>query len=234
GAVQALQRKQAGNLSVRDLSEVVRKDNCLLGSEYLRTVFVAVPKTLYKDFLASYETITSMVVPRSAEKVAEDAEYGLFGVTIFQRALADFTSKCREERYTVRDFIWDEEQMEKDRAAIVESTSAQETMQLQLSEWVKASFGDAFVAWIHLKALRVYVESVLRYGLPADFCCATIMPKPKFEAKTLLKLDKNYANLGRQFAEVQASTDDEAVGAVPEDEYKPYVWFEIRWGTDSR
>lgn len=28
--------------------------------------------------------------------------------------------------------------------------------------WLKLSFSQAFVAWIHLKALRVFVESVLR------------------------------------------------------------------------
>ena len=32
--------------------------------------------------------------------------------------------------------------------------------------WLKVNFSQAFSAWIHLKALRVFTESVLRY-LPA-------------------------------------------------------------------
>lgn len=28
--------------------------------------------------------------------------------------------------------------------------------------WLKVNFSEVFVAWIHLKALRVFVESVLR------------------------------------------------------------------------
>ena len=28
---------------------------------------------------------------------------------------------------------------------------------------------ESFMAWIHVKALRVFVESVLRYGLPVNF-----------------------------------------------------------------
>lgn len=40
-------------------------------------------------------------------------------------------------------------------------------MPLSLSQgifvrWLKVNFSEAFVAWIHLKALRVFVESVLR------------------------------------------------------------------------
>ena len=30
-------------------------------------------------------------------------------------------------------------------------------------------FSEAFSAWIHLKALRVFVESVLRFGVPVNF-----------------------------------------------------------------
>ena len=29
--------------------------------------------------------------------------------------------------------------------------------------WLKVNFSQAFSSWIHLKALRVFVESVLRY-----------------------------------------------------------------------
>jgi len=32
-----------------------------------------------------------------------------------------------------------------------------------LVRWLKVNFGEAFIAWIHVKALRVFVESVLRY-----------------------------------------------------------------------
>uniref|UniRef100_A0A4W6CFL2 V-type proton ATPase subunit C n=2 Tax=Lates calcarifer TaxID=8187 RepID=A0A4W6CFL2_LATCA len=35
--------------------------------------------------------------------------------------------------------------------------------------WLKVNFSQVFIAWIHLKALRVFVESVLRYGLPVNY-----------------------------------------------------------------
>jgi V-type H+-transporting ATPase subunit C len=42
----------------------------------------------------------------------------------------------------------------------------------------KSAFSDTFQAWVHLKALRVHVESVLRYGLPPDFVSAAIKVCP--------------------------------------------------------
>jgi len=37
------------------------------------------------------------------------------------------------------------------------------SLQGPLVRWLKVNFGEAFIAWIHVKALRVFVESVLRY-----------------------------------------------------------------------
>lgn len=36
------------------------------------------------------------------------------------------------------------------------------SLQGPLLRWLKVNFSEAFVAWIHIKALRVFVESVLR------------------------------------------------------------------------
>ncbi len=38
-----------------------------------------------------------------------------------------------------------------------------------LIRWCKVNFGEVFQSWIHLKAIRAFVESVLRYGLPTNF-----------------------------------------------------------------
>jgi hypothetical protein len=56
----------SGNLSVRNLNGIVKKQHCVLNSEFLTTMFVAVPKTLYKEWNNRYETLTDMVVPRSS------------------------------------------------------------------------------------------------------------------------------------------------------------------------
>ena len=42
-------------------------------------------------------------------------------------------------------------------------------MKSGLTRWCKTHYGEAFVAWMHVKVIRVFAESVLRYGLPVDF-----------------------------------------------------------------
>jgi len=165
----SLQRKQNGNLSVRSLVDVVKKEHFVLNSEYLTTLLVAVPKSLVKEWLGSYETLTQMVVPRSSQEIDKDDEYSLYNVTLFKKVVEDFKKACRERKFQVRDFTFDEtkiSQEQKDLAAI----SAEEKDQWQTSlRLCKANFGESFSCWMHIKALRVYVESILRYGLPPNF-----------------------------------------------------------------
>jgi V-type H+-transporting ATPase subunit C len=48
--------------------------------------------------MATYETFSEFVAPRSSNLVSEDSEYGLFSVTVFRKAVDDFKDKCREAR----------------------------------------------------------------------------------------------------------------------------------------
>lgn len=42
---------------------------------------------------------------------------------------------------------------------------------------------QAFSSWIHITAVRLFVESILRYGLPPQFLAALMRPNPKMLAK---------------------------------------------------
>ena len=64
-------------------------------------------------------------------------------------------------------------------------------------QWCGASFSDAFTSWVHIKALRVFVESVLRYGLPPNFHVA-VLEYPKKNGKKLRQvLQGLYQHLDR-------------------------------------
>ncbi len=62
---------------MRSLVDIV-KDVELVNTDYLTTLFVVVPKALYKDWLASYETLTNYVLPRSSRLITEDQEFGTY------------------------------------------------------------------------------------------------------------------------------------------------------------
>lgn len=143
-------------------------------SEYLETHLIAVPNTIIKDFLKTYETISPMIVPRSAQLIVSDDEYTLYAVTTFKKHSSEFVHKCRESKWTPRDFKYreggkEEEQMEIERVGKDERRVWGEALSLGRMAW-----GEAVMAWVHVLALRVFVETVLRYGLPLQFVCGLV------------------------------------------------------------
>lgn len=213
-------RKQTGNLLVRSLTDIVSKENFVLGSEYLTTLVVVVPKFSYKEWENSYETLAEFVVPKSSTKISEDKDYILVSVTLFKRSVDNFKSSAREKRFIVRDFEFNEQEINQEKQERVQLGSDLKKQLANLIVWCKTNFSETFEAWIHLKAIRIFVESILRYGLPPNFLSVILVPNMKNEKKLRTVLQKAY---GKDNGKEEELTDDAPIAY--QTEYYPYVFF---------
>lgn len=246
-ALQDVKRKKGGNLMVTDLNDVLNENIMnkiqVHDSEYLKTVFIAIPKNLEETFNKTYENLGSdivgyggpdwslnpghlgrpvsfgpnadryktkgsPVVPGSKQLVHKDQESILYAVTIlksqyeagyyeddeFQAGVktdfqSAFNKACREKRFILREFQYDPSQGSRNAMAFEQLTHEVDGMLNGLTRWCKAHYGEAFVAWMHIKVIRVFVESVLRYGLPVDFTAVLYKVQNKREAELTRALD---------------------------------------------
>lgn len=202
-------------------------------SEYLTTVLVAVPKALTKEYLASYETLVPMVVPRSAQTISSDDEYTLFSTTIFKKYINEFYLKCREHKWTPREFQYSEEHIA-DLRAEKEVASKQECkLRADILRLSQAAYVDIMTNWVHLKAIRVFVEAVLRYGLPPNFINTSIVVPAKTSKKVEETLISKFGYLsGSAFekdkkGKLKQDSDLHEYGAIADTEYKPFVYEEL-------
>jgi V-type H+-transporting ATPase subunit C len=164
----------SGNLSTKSLASIVDPRQLVHESEYLESHLVAIPAQQVKDFFKTYETVAPMVVPRSANLIASDDEFSLFAVTTFKKHSQEFVHKAREHKWIPRDFKYSEggreaEAKEVERVGGDERKLWGETLRLGRTGW-----SEAVMVWIHVLVLRVFVETVLRYGLPLDFVSAIV------------------------------------------------------------
>ncbi|PKI85170.1 Vma5p [Malassezia vespertilionis] len=196
GQLQQLERKKNGNISVRSLADVVHKDDIVdPNSEFLETLLIAIPNTQVKAWLSTYEHLTKFVVPRSSSKICEDSEYALFNVTIFKRVHDEFVQKAREHKFQVREFAYDEAQMERERQELEETGASEKELWTELVRLSRTNFADAYQAMIHFKVLRTFVESVLRFGLPADYVASVLCPNAGRATQLIKALNSEYSYL---------------------------------------
>jgi hypothetical protein len=57
---------------------------------------------------------------------------------------------------------------------------------------------QAFGCYMHMSVIRLFVESILRYGLPPQFQAAVVKPLPKMEARLRTALAANFGTGARQ------------------------------------
>ncbi|KAJ9627616.1 Vacuolar ATP synthase subunit C [Taxawa tesnikishii (nom. ined.)] len=206
-------------------------------SEYLQQHLIAVPNAAVKEWLKTYESLSPMVVPRSSTELARDDEFTLYAVTVFKKHGAEFVHRCREKRWTPREWKFtaggrDAEEQENQKLEAEERRVWGEALRLG-----RTGYSDAVMAWVHVLALRVFVETVLRYGLPLSFVCGMVKVTAHGAKKAKQNLDANYSHLGGNAfgrdKKGKVTKDDSAVvgdmqaaGHGGED-YNAYVFYEF-------
>ncbi|KAF9270458.1 ATPase V1 complex subunit C [Marasmius fiardii PR-910] len=234
GSLIQMQRKKMGNLSVRSLAEVVSRNDFIQESEYLETVLIAVPKNFVKIWNTTYERLASMVVPRSSKLIASDDEYSLFSVVLFRRVHDEFAQQCRENKFILRDFVYSEDEIAKQRQELETADTTEKELWTELLHLTRTNFSESFQILVHLKVIRLFVESVLRYGLPANYIGVVIKPDLKSTKKTFNTLQSHFSYLKTRSkgAQTQGGGGEEFIGeyqSLMEQEFYDFVLFEVPW-----
>jgi len=198
-----------------------------------------------------------MVVPRSATELASDSEFTLFAVCVFKKHSTEFIHKCREKRWTPRDYKYkpggkEEEAKEVDKLEKDERKFLSNALVIS-----RTSYSASAMIWVHVLALRVFVETVLRYGLPLDFVSGIVRVSvyafghcpsadrfkttAKAAKKAKANLDKEYSYLGGNAfgrdSKGRIKKDDQALSNELQTashvgegaaEYSAYVYYEFQ------
>jgi len=225
-ALNTLERNQTGSLMVRDVSSAVKPDMFVQDSEYLVTLLVVVATRDKEKWFSSYESLSEYVVPRSSQLVdIEDKDSSLVTVTVFRKIADDFKEAAREQSFNVKDFEFNQEARDAEAKLMAELQGDLRKKHNMLIRWCATMFSEAFIAWIHMKALRIFVESVLRYGLPVNFSTCVALPRPKVGTNLRKSLNTTYAHLDN------AAGDKEElktiIPGIDMKNYHPYVSFKI-------
>ena len=91
---------------------------------------------------------------------------------------ADCTAMCKvcelcccgvlsnSDRFIVREFQFNEQEIAEEKRQKITLESHMKDQWGSLVRLLRVDFGDVFSAWMHLKVIRIFIESVLRYGIP--------------------------------------------------------------------
>lgn len=244
--LQHMTRKATGTLAARSLVDVVNPAD-VINSEYLATVFVCVKAVDAAEFLRVHETLVectdyetmerfSAIVPRETKKVASDEEFAVFAVYVLKKMADDFRRECLQRKFVVRELAGAAGMTEDASGATPDANDTRESLEAdvaekmqKLAQWCLTNFGETFVAMTHLKMVRVFVESVLRFGLPADFAVVLVEPKAKAEKKVRALLKSTFASLSSAMIDGADAPDEGGAVTGADGIFYPYVCVEVAY-----
>ena len=194
-SLSTIARKTQGSLATRDLGDVVREED-MIETENLTTLLVTVPKFSAQDWLDSYETLAQFVVPRSSKMLKEESDYSLFTVTLFRRTVDSFKNAVREKNgaFQVREYSYNKERITENKEEKQSLEEEVERRRNELYDWCQTSYGEVVSSWIHVVVVRLFVESILRYGLPPAFQAVIMRPKERMEKKLRSVMNAAFGN----------------------------------------
>ena len=161
------------------------------------------------------QTTGSPVVPGSSRKLVEKEDTVFFSVALlrgqYQAGFFDdegqfeagtftnfvdmFIKEARESKFVAREFMFDAAAAEAAKRQTEQWKYQQRQQLTAISKFCESQFGEAFVALTHVKAIRAFVESVLRYGLPPNFTAVVLKPFRNKEKRLHETLTKMYSGL---------------------------------------
>jgi V-type H+-transporting ATPase subunit C len=87
---------------------------------------------------------------------------------MFRTSVEGFKAACKSTRFVVRDFEYSKEAYDallQRRSSLAAELRRQDD---QLNKMSRYAWSDVFAAWVHVKTMRTFVESVLRFGMDSQ------------------------------------------------------------------
>lgn len=177
-------------LATQNLTSVVREET-VVDTEYIQSVYVAVPQQSTDTWLEVYETLHDSVIACSNCFIVEDNDYKLYSVVIVRDDFLEFRDNCAKIGFIAREYRSDQDGFARklhERRKLEEATRYQNVMLIQ---WLKVIADDIFEVLIHIKIFRAYIASLIRYG-HNNFQIIMFYPKKNSSQRLQIELRKLY------------------------------------------
>lgn len=151
-------RKTEGTLAEKDISFTTNTEYY----EFLEAVFVVVNKE-YWDRYIEFINKSEIASIETLEKITEDDIYVLSKLLILKTDVKTFKKECSAYNFIIKDVHkYEKGFVEKKMEKIDEKKGC-------LEVFINTHFTELYKIFVHIKLMKLYVESFCRYGLPKNY-----------------------------------------------------------------
>jgi len=108
-------------------------------------------------------------VPGSLRRLPVDGDQegnSLFRFVVLQTKVEEYLTESRKHGWNTRRFVYDLQQFLKDQETRTKLEERMKYLTAHLASRSYYAFSELFIALMHLKVMRTYIDGVLRFGIP--------------------------------------------------------------------
>lgn len=228
------QRKFTGSLQVKPIKEYVDAWCRQVGiakpwdTDFFVTLFVVVPNgEALQRWQSSYASINTFVVPQSSYVLATDKDFTLVSLVCFKKVVEDVKTFIRKAKFFLREYTGQDDMTTAEYEQLQQKARQEKD---KLAVYLSQQFSQCYIAWLHVKVARMFVEAHLKLGVTANFVPIILAVDEKKELEIKTKLDNTYKDFSNPFAVTAmdagaAGGHHEVAGALVMD--LAYVWLKV-------
>lgn len=185
-------KKDGNTLLTRDISDLIHSDPNIKPdqmfvevhkTQFLSTVVAIVHKTKADLFASQYEKLVRdseipAIVPQSLKYLGIEDKEGnqLFRFVCLTSQIDNVMNRGRQEGHVFRKFTYDYQKYQEElkQKTVLETSFDQQKHSLALRCFY--AFSELFIALMHLKVMRAFIDGVLRFGIPPRFYIGILKP----------------------------------------------------------
>lgn len=107
----------------------------------------------------------------------------LYSIVCIKEQVNDYVRILKKNNFTGQIFNCDPQMYMKEQEKKSQLGIELNTLNMKLLKESKAYFDELFQALIHLKIMRVFIDGVLRFGIPPKFTIAIMHWEKRFDGK---------------------------------------------------
>lgn len=195
----------------------------LIGEEQVKDEFV-----LYRVVLLCRNDGVSIANPDGVPASASSQAPTATGSERIYPNVERYKMLCRDQRWSIRpNFVYDPMEEERSKKAYADLLDKRQKKWEHLILWCETQYEEVFFAWMHVKAMRTFVEACLRYGISREWLAQILVPNKGCERKLRAALAKLYGGDNPEDSGVSGLSEAELSASGASGEYYPYVYIPV-------
>lgn len=202
--------------------EIKAMEDAPFAVEFREVVQDMVTKTMEKEINKKIEArIPGVIIPDSVKRLnmTDKDKNEIHRIVVFKEQLDDAIKAIRKAGYTAREFNYNQVKFNEDEQERSSLKATLENSRTAMHQTAQNAHEELFIALMHFKVIRTYIDAVLRFGIPPKFWLGIVMPRKGAEKSIQWDMMNVLAEEGlkEMYGEKNANEQNDA------DDFWPFV-----------